>query len=155
MRITLHLDYALRTLIFLAAHQHKRVTTQQVADAYQISKNHLVRVVQNLDKNGFVKLTHGRGGGMALAKEPGEIRLGAVMRAIEPNMDLVECFNASTNTCPISPVCRLKGVLREAGNSFVATLDQYTLADVTGNAGEALRKHFLVRIDDSPDSAAG
>lgn len=154
MRVTLHLDYALRTLIFLAAHRHKRVTTQQVSAAYQISKNHLVRVVQNLEKNGFVKLTYGRGGGMALAKDPAEINLGAVMRAIEPNMDLVECFNNATNTCPISPVCRLKGVLREAGNAFLATLDRYTLSDVTGTSGEALRKHFLVQIDDKPDTAA-
>jgi Rrf2 family nitric oxide-sensitive transcriptional repressor len=154
MRITLHLDYALRSLIFLAAHRHKRVTTQQVSDAYGISKNHLVRVMQNLEKHGFVKLTHGRGGGLALAMEPSEINLGAVTRAMEPNMDLVECFNNATNTCPISPVCRLKGILHEAGNAFLGALGKYTLADVTGQSNDALRKHFLIQIEEAASSGS-
>jgi Rrf2 family nitric oxide-sensitive transcriptional repressor len=144
MRLTLHFDYALRTLIFLAAHRERRVTTQQVSDAYGISKNHLVRVIQNLERHGYVTLTHGRSGGVALAREPQDIRFGEVLRAIEPNMNLVECFDRETNTCPITPVCKLKAVLRDAGESFAATLDKYTLADIVGpNSIKNLREHFL------------
>lgn len=154
MRLTLHLDYALRTLIFLAANPQRRVTTKLVSDAYGISKNHLVRVVQNLEKHGFVQLTHGRLGGMALAKAPNDIKLGDVMRCMETNMELVECFNSQTNTCPISPACRLKGVLQEATQAFTATLDKYTLADVTGQSAAALRKHFLVPFEPSDNAAS-
>lgn len=154
MRLTLHLDYALRTLIFVAANPQRRVTTKLVSDAYGISKNHLVRVVQNLEKHGYLSLTHGRNGGMSLAKAPGEIKLGDVMRCMETNMDLVECFNAQTNTCPISPVCRLKSVLHEASQAFTSTLDNYTLADVTGQSAAALRKHFLVSLEASDNAAS-
>jgi Rrf2 family nitric oxide-sensitive transcriptional repressor len=142
MQLTLHFDYALRTLIFLAAHQGRRVTTLQVSRAYGISKNHLVRVIQDLEKAGCVKIIPGRSGGIELARDPALIRIGEVMRVMETNLNFVECFNTAKNTCPIQPVCRLKGALREAGSAFIAVLDRYTLADVVGSGG-ALRGHFL------------
>ena len=145
MHLTLHFDYALRTLIFLAAHRGRRVTTQQISNAYGISKNHLVRVVQSLEKHGYVKISHGRTGGLELARDPEQIRFGEVLRAIEPSMNLVECFDRTNNTCPITPVCKLKGILHDAGEAFVGVLDTHTLADiVSADSGKMLRKHLLV-----------
>lgn len=143
MRLTLHLDYAMRSLIFLAAHPNERIKTGQISAAYGISKHHLVRVIQGLEKAGYVRLAHGRSGGIELARDPREIILGDVMRAMEPNMKLVECFDLRTNTCPILPVCKLKRVLKEASDAFVASLAQYSLADVA-TPRAALQKHLFV-----------
>lgn len=135
MQLSLHADYALRVLIYLGAHPEHLVRTQDISDAYGISKHHLVRVVQTLGHHGYVSVHPGRSGGITLAKPPAEIRLGRVVRDAEPNLKLVECFDPVTNTCPIVPACALKGMLSEALESFLTALDRYTLADVlTGDA---------------------
>lgn len=135
MQLSLHADYALRVLIYLGAHPDRLVRTQDISDAYSISKHHLVRVVQTLGHRGYVSVHPGRSGGILLAKAPGEIRLGQVVRDVEPNLNLVECFDPATNTCPIAPVCGLMRLLGEALEAFLRSLDGYTLADViTGKA---------------------
>jgi Rrf2 family nitric oxide-sensitive transcriptional repressor len=144
MRLTLHFDYAMRTLLFLAAHPGECVKTREISAAYGISKHHLVRVIQGLEKAGYVRLSHGRNGGVELAREPESIRLGEVLRVMEPNMTLVECFNPSTNTCPILPVCKLKMALNVAGQKFIAALDESTLADVAPTR-QALDRHVLAK----------
>jgi Rrf2 family nitric oxide-sensitive transcriptional repressor len=135
MQLTLHADYALRTLLYLASHPDRPVSTQEISKAYGISKHHLVRVVQRLNEAGFIDIAPGRYGGASLSKEPKQIRVGDVFRATETNLNLVECFDMKTNTCVIAPVCRLKGVLGEALGSFLSVLDRYTLEDFTSNRG--------------------
>jgi Rrf2 family nitric oxide-sensitive transcriptional repressor len=130
MHLTLHTDYGLRVLLYLAHYPDRRVNTREVSAAFGISKNHLVRVVQTLAENNFVTTTIGRGGGIALAKQPDQIRVSEVVRALEPNLHMVECFNLESNTCPIVPVCGLKAPLRKALDAFLGTLDKYTLADI-------------------------
>jgi Rrf2 family nitric oxide-sensitive transcriptional repressor len=130
MQLSLHADYALRVLIYLGTHEQKIARTQDISDAYGISKNHLVRVVQTLSEHGYVRIHAGRFGGVSLGQAPKEIRLGQVVRQTEPNFRLVECFDTATNTCPIIRACTLKRILSEALEAFVATLDEYTLADV-------------------------
>jgi Rrf2 family nitric oxide-sensitive transcriptional repressor len=130
MQLTVHTDYALRVLLYLAHFPERRVGTEEISRAYGISKNHLVRVVQTLDDAGFVRVTVGRSGGVELAAEPTEIRLGAVVRATEASFRLVECHDAVNNTCPIVPVCGLKGMLDGALDAFLRELDKHTLADV-------------------------
>lgn len=130
MQLTLHTDYALRVLLYLAHFPDKRSNTAEISNAFGISKNHLVRVVQHLQEANFVTAHMGRGGGIVLAAPPDKIRLGDVVRACERNLAVVECFNQESNTCPIVPVCGLKSPLRSALESFLNTLDQYTLADV-------------------------
>jgi Rrf2 family nitric oxide-sensitive transcriptional repressor len=112
-----------------------------VASAYGISSNHLTKVAQALGTTGVIELVRGRSGGVRLAKEPREIVLGQVVRRVEGDQVLVECFDTKTNTCIISPACALKRVLGEAQRAFYAVLDGYTLADVAGNP-EALRRIF-------------
>ncbi len=130
MQLTPHADYALRTLIYLAVHSGERVTIQAIADAYSISKNHLMKIVQQLAREGLVDATRGRSGGLRLAGDPTQIRLGDVVRRVESNFDIVECFNRNTNQCVITPACRLKEVFAEAKEAFIAVLDHYTLDDI-------------------------
>lgn len=149
MRLTLHADYALRVLLYLATHQDRYVTTAEISEVYNISRNHLVRVVQKLGKVGFVNLQQGRSGGIVLAVDPKQITLGQVFRLTEPDFYLVECFDHKRNTCPITPVCALQSVLYEAKNAFLAVLDKYTLQDtIKGENGERLEEFFshLIQI---------
>jgi Rrf2 family nitric oxide-sensitive transcriptional repressor len=136
MQLSLHADFALRVLIYLGTHRNRLVTTQEISSAYCISKHHLVRVVQTLAEQGYVDVHAGRSGGVILARKPDQIRLGDVVRSAEPNMRLVECFDRETNTCPIASVCALKGMLNEAMNAFLASLNQYTIADVLQSSGQ-------------------
>jgi Rrf2 family transcriptional regulator, nitric oxide-sensitive transcriptional repressor len=135
MYLTLHTDYALRTLIFLAARNNDISTTNEVSEAYGISRNHLVRVVQTLARNGFLKVMPGRSGGMQLAVSPDKINIGKVFRAAEPSLKLVECFDPESNTCPIASVCGLQNIFGEAAVAFIQVLDRYTLQDVLKECG--------------------
>jgi Rrf2 family nitric oxide-sensitive transcriptional repressor len=127
MHLTLFSDYALRLVIYLGCHPERLVSVEEVGQSYRISRHHLVKVVQSLTDLGVVESQRGRGGGMRLAKRPREINIGWLVRHTEPHFHLVECFDARTNTCPISPACGLKGALYEAQSAFLSALDKYTL----------------------------
>jgi Rrf2 family nitric oxide-sensitive transcriptional repressor len=129
MRLTNFSDYALRLLMYAAARDGRLVTIEETAGVYGISRAHLMKVASQLTRAGFLNATRGRSGGLALAKPAGRIRLGAVLRATEPDFDLVECF-APGNQCRLTPRCRARGALQEALSAFLETLDRYTLADV-------------------------
>ena len=105
-------------------------TIQEIADTYQISKNHLMKVAYDLGKHGYIETIRGRGGGIRLAMPAGEIIIGQVVRKTEEDFYLVECFNPENNLCKISPECRLKNALYEALQAYLKVLDSYTLADV-------------------------
>lgn len=143
MHLTLHADYSLRVLLYLATHREGSSSTQEMADAYGISKHHLVRVVQTLAGQGYVNARAGRSGGVTLGREPKDINVGQVLRAAEPDFHLVECFDKKSNTCPITPACGLKGVLAEAREAFLSVLDRYTLADLVGRSRPDLAAFFL------------
>jgi Rrf2 family nitric oxide-sensitive transcriptional repressor len=143
MYLTLHSDYAMRVLMYLATHEGQPVRTVDVSQAYNISRNHLVRVVQTLARNGFLKVTAGRTGGIKLSRPAAEINLGQVFRATEPCFNLVECFSEATNTCPIAAVCGVKPVLKEASDAFLGVLAKYTLADACHCGAAAFLPHFL------------
>ncbi len=145
MQLTLHADYSLRILLYLTENPDRFVSTREISDAYGISRNHLVRVVQTLHASGFVEVLEGRSGGVKLARNPTEINLGQVVRKSEPNFRIVECFDMETNTCPIVPVCRLKGILSKALESFLAVLDDCTLADLVGGSrGHSLSQYLQI-----------
>lgn len=134
MRMTLHTDYALRMLIYMAARSNPVCTVNDVAEAYGLSRNHLLKVAQTLRDIGLVETTRGRAGGIRLAKAPETIGVGALVRATEAEFSLAECMQAQGDTCcAISPACRLKGMLHEALAAFLAVLDKYTLADIVRN----------------------
>ncbi|EQD35281.1 BadM/Rrf2 family transcriptional regulator [mine drainage metagenome] len=129
MRLTNFSDYALRVLMYAAAQRERLITIEETAQIYDISRNHLMKVVNVLTRAGYLKAVRGRAGGFTLAKRPDRIRIGAVLRLTEPDFALVECFSAD-NHCLIAPACRLRSVLREALAAFVAVLDRHTLDDL-------------------------
>lgn len=128
MRMTLHTDYALRMLIYAATRRDRNCTVSDIAQAFGLSRNHLLKVALTLRELGLIETTRGRAGGIRLVAEPADIRIGALVGAIEGGFPLVECMQGGN--CIISPVCRLKGMFGEAIAAFLATLDKYTLADV-------------------------
>lgn len=129
MRLTTFSDYALRVLMYAGAAGDRLITIEETARTYNISRAHLMKVVNILTRTGYIKGVRGRSGGYTLAKPPEAINLGAVVRATEPDFALVECF-ATGNQCIIARRCRLPEVLNEALSAFVSTLDRYTLADI-------------------------
>lgn len=146
MQLTLHSEYALRVLLYLGAQPGRTVSTREISDAYGISKHHLVRVVQTLGERGYLRLIPGRSGGMVLAADPQEIRLGDVVHHAEPNMRLAECFDRRDNTCVLTPVCSLKPVLNEALTAFLASLNRYTLADLMAGGAQQRLATILTTI---------
>jgi Rrf2 family transcriptional regulator, nitric oxide-sensitive transcriptional repressor len=138
MQLTQYSDYALRTLIYLAI-TSENVTITEIAEHYQISRNHLVKVVHSLGKLGYITTIRGRQGGMRLALPADQIVIGEVVRKTEPGFTLVECFDRANNKCVIAPACRLQNVLGEAFLSFTDVLDRYTLEDMVGNSKELRR----------------
>jgi Rrf2 family transcriptional regulator, nitric oxide-sensitive transcriptional repressor len=130
MQLTTFTDYALRTLMALGAVAPDKLTVGQLSEAYGISAHHLLKVVNELAALGYVETIRGPAGGARLAKAPGEIRIGTLVRQVEPDLGVVPCLRAGEAACVIAPVCRLKRVLREATEHFVAELDQHTLADL-------------------------
>ncbi|MBX3504613.1 MAG: Rrf2 family transcriptional regulator [Parvibaculum sp.] len=130
MRLTMHTDYALRLLMHLALAPERLVTISEVAEAFAISRNHLVKVAHELGKEGFVETLRGRGGGLRLARAPEQIGIGEVVRAMEEDFRIVECFDRESNCCCIAPACRLKHLLANALDAWLAVLDGATLADL-------------------------
>lgn len=129
MRLTRYSDYALRVLLYLAANPERLSTINEIASYHAISRNHLMKVVHQLGSLGYIDTLRGKGGGIRLAHKPSEIVIGDVIRNTEENMEIVECFTPGNSNCIILPSCQLKSALNEALESFLATLDLYTLAD--------------------------
>lgn len=133
MRLTSFTDYSLRVLMYLAADPDRRATIAEIATAFDISRNHLMKVVQFLGQQGLLTNVRGRSGGIELGRAPEAINIGAVVKAAEGDAVPAECFDRSSNTCGITKACRLRGVLQEAVEAFQAVLDQYSLADLLVN----------------------
>lgn len=143
MRLSLFSDYSLRVLMF-GALKGESFSLSEVAEAYDISRHHLVKVVNFLAKLGYLETRRGRGGGIALGMRPEDIRVGMVVRRTEDTPFIVECFDKVHNTCPINGSCQLKGALAQAVNAFYDTLDRHTLRDlVAGPEGAQMNRILL------------
>jgi len=131
MQLTAHTDYALRVLMYLSLHPQQRVTINELAAFFQISKNHLVKVVHQLGVKGFVRTVRGKGGGICLAKPADQIRVGHVVRQLEGHFQLAECFHPDKQqVCAIHAQCGLPGLLGRALEEFLGVLDRTVLADL-------------------------
>ncbi|WP_296446293.1 Rrf2 family transcriptional regulator [Rhodoferax sp. UBA5149] len=131
MRLTDYTDYTLRVLMFCALHPERSVTIAELAESHAVSKNHLMKIVNDLARQGLLQTTRGRGGGLRLLKPAADIRIGDVVRQSETDFRLVECFDASHNACTLTAHCQLKQVFKTALQSYFDELDKVTLADVT------------------------
>lgn len=133
MKLTSFTDYSLRVLIYLAAEPGRRATVAEIATAFAIKENHLTKVVHFLGQQGWLATVRGKGGGIGLALPAGQIPVGTVVRQAEGADMPAECFDADSNTCQLSRICRLRGVLQEAADAFHAALDRYTVEDLVHN----------------------
>lgn len=147
MHLTTFTDYSFRILIYLGLQDERLTTIQEIAEHYNISKNHLMKAVRQLGQLGCVETVRGKGGGIRLAQPAREIRIGDVVRRVEENMAIAECLSPPPGRCRIDGACALKGFFREALEAFLAVLDRYTLEDVLNN--RALFSKFL-KIAPSP-----
>ena len=141
MQLTSQTDFAFRILIFLEANPDKTASVTEIAKAYGISYNHLSKIAKKLTVRGYTTMSRGRNGGLKLAQSSSDIRLGQVVRDLEQRLDIVECFNETSNTCVLFPGCRLKTALHKATRSFLEELDKQTLADIVPNP-EAMRARW-------------
>jgi len=146
VRLTLHTDYALRLLMLLALEPEETHTVESVSRRYDISRNHLNKVVQTLAQAGFIESQRGRGGGVRLAKPAEALNLGRIVRATEDNFHIVECFCRETNTCVVAPACGLRDPLDEALAAFLAVLDRYSLSDLIKNPATSRRMRRLLAV---------
>lgn len=139
MRLTYLTDYSLRVLMYVSVVPDRLVTIQEIAQGYGISENHLMKVVHGLAQHGFIETVRGRGGGLRLARPASDITVGAVVRAVEDDFALVECFRTD-NTCRITPVCRLRGALQDALGAYFEVLDNRTLAELVAKPKALLKE---------------
>lgn len=151
MKLTSFSDYTLRVLMFLALDRSRLATIPQIAAAYGISENHLMKVVHQLARAGVIESVRGKGGGIRLAREPEDIRLGQIIRASEGDGPIVECLSDDPGGCCITPVCQLTEVLVRAFDALYASLDEHTLADLVRTPHKL--KAILIRRA-APDASA-
>ncbi len=133
MRLSQQSDYALRLLTHLAVNDNRLVTVSETATHFDISRNHLAKIAQLLGQKGFIETFKGRGGGIRLSRSPEDITVGAVVRHMESDSALVECFPGGNNNCLISANCRLKSAFAKALEAFFSTLDDCSLKDLIAN----------------------
>jgi len=130
MRLTSFTDFGLRALMRLASDPDRAFSTAELATEFALSRNHLTKIIAKLAQESIVHTQRGSGGGAKLARSPGEIRLGDVVRILEADQPLVDCFSSSGGDCTIKSCCRLKTRLQAAEKTFLTELDRSTLADV-------------------------
>lgn len=130
MKLSVYSDYSLRVLMHAALRCPELVTVDEVAATFRISRHHLVKVVHDLGRSGYLRTQRGVGGGFTLARSPGEIPLGEVVRSGEESEVVIDCKDTPRTLCRLAPACRLKGLLDEAASAFFAVLDGYTVADL-------------------------
>lgn len=136
MRLTTRTNLAARVLMFCGVNAGRTVRSAEIATACNASENHLAQVIHQLQHLGFVRTLRGRGGGLTLARAPGQISIGAMFRLFETAHPFAECFAGDSNTCPLSATCRLRGYLERALEAFYAEMDRVTLQDlIEGNCG--------------------
>lgn len=144
MRLTDYTDYSLRVLLYLTVRRDRLATIQEIADAYGISKNHLMKIAQRLGELGWIETVRGRKGGLRLAPESTTLTIGRIVRETESDFTLVSCFSQHADgatpsdadkTCVIEPACQLKGVFARARDAFLRELDSHTLAQISEPAG--------------------
>jgi len=147
MQLTLYTDYSFRTLAYLCLHEEKSCTISEIADFYDISRNHLVKIVHNLSKAGFITSARGKGGGIRLSRPAEQINIIDIVQHTEPSLALVACFNPQAkHTCSIEPICALKGLLANAMSQFLRALENYTVADLLKEKSSWQSINFLEKI---------
>ena len=130
MRLTSFTDYSVRVLMYVAKKDGELASIREVSEIYDISSNHLMKVVHQLGKGGYLHTIRGKNGGFRLGKEPKDINVGELVRYTEDDLNIVECFNNDKSRCALLEECNFSGIMGEALDAFLSTVDKYTLADL-------------------------
>ena len=138
MKLTSYTNYAMRSLQLAALKSPDLVRIDDVAKIHKLSRPHIMKIVHELGKAGYLETVRGRNGGFRLARPPENITVGEVVRKTEGPLDVVECFNPEKNTCPLMGVCILSRKMQEATAAFMAVLDDLTIADISANKGQLM-----------------
>jgi Rrf2 family nitric oxide-sensitive transcriptional repressor len=140
MKLTSYTNYALRSLQLAALKSPDLVRVDDVAKIHNLSRPHIMKIVHELGRAGYLETVRGRGGGFRLARPPEEIIVGDVVRITEGPLDVVECFNPEKNTCPLMGICILSRKMKEATAAFMAVLDDLTIAQIASNRGQLMER---------------
>ncbi len=140
MRLTRYTDFAIRTMLYLAAHEDRLCSIGEIAESYGISQNHLMKVASDLAGSGYVQSLRGRGGGLRLARPASEINIGEMVRHTEGQVDLVGC-----GSCALAPACGMVCAFKNAVEAFFTTLETYSLADIMTNGRPEQLRQILAR----------
>ncbi|MEL6264353.1 MAG: Rrf2 family transcriptional regulator [Pseudomonadota bacterium] len=140
MKLTAYSNYALRCLQLAALKAPALIRVDDVVRVHGLARPHIVKIVHELGRAGLVETQRGRGGGFRLARPAADIVIGDVVRLTEGPLELVECFNPTTNTCPLIGICKLSRALQEATRAFMAVLDDLTVADIATNRDQLLAR---------------
>ena len=151
MKLTSYTNYALRTLQLAALHAPELVRVDDIVRIHRLARPHIVKIVYELGKAGFLETQRGRGGGFRLGRPAGEIIVGDVVRLTEGQLDVVECFNPDKNTCPLIGICKLSRKIQEATAAFMAVLDALTIADISSNTNELFERISPLMADDDAE----
>lgn len=140
MKLTSYTNYALRSLQLAALKSPDLVRVDDVAQIHGLSRPHIMKIVHELGKAGYLETVRGRGGGFRLARPAEDIIVGDVVRITEGPLDVVECFNPDKNTCPLMGICILSKKMQEATAAFMAVLDDLTVAQISANRGQLMNR---------------
>jgi Rrf2 family transcriptional regulator, nitric oxide-sensitive transcriptional repressor len=140
MKLTTYTNYALRSLQLAALKAPNRIKVDDIVKVHGLARPHIVKIVHELGRAGYLETVRGRGGGFFLARPPEDIIIGDVVRLTEGPLDIVECFNPKKNTCPLIGICKLSKAMQKATKAFMDVLDDLTLADIASNKHELLTR---------------
>lgn len=143
MRLTNFTNYALRMLQYTALRGERISRVTDIAMIHQVSVHHMVKIANLLGREGYLETIRGRSGGVRLARPADAITVGEIVRLTEAPLELAECFNSDSNSCPLIGVCRLSKTWRKALDAFLEVLDGVTIADIAGNRGELTQRLAL------------
>lgn len=150
MKLTSYTNYAMRCLQLATLKHPELVRVDDVVLIHDVSRPHIVKVVHELGKAGYLETIRGRSGGFRLARPAENIIVGDVVRLTEGSMDIVECFNPDTNTCPFIGICKLSKKIQEATNAFMEILDDVTVADIASNHIPLLNRIEMIESAETP-----
>ncbi|GHA57284.1 protein aau3 [Amylibacter ulvae] len=148
MKLSSYSNFALRSLQMAALHHPALVRVDDVVRVHKLSRAHIVKIVHELGRAGYLETVRGRSGGFRLARSADQIVVGDVLRLTEGSFELVECFNATTNTCPLIGMCRLSDAMQRAMSAFIAVFDALTIADISANKSQLLER--ILPLENAP-----
>jgi Rrf2 family transcriptional regulator, nitric oxide-sensitive transcriptional repressor len=150
MRVTLQTDYSLRVLMYAATKGERLSRIDEIAKSFGISKNHLMKVVYELGKSGYLETIRGRNGGIRLMRKPSQINIGTVVRETEKDLSMLGCLAGVEGFCCVEQICVLRRAFRDASQAFIAVLDRYTVEDLIKPKATLAK---LLQIDTKPRAA--